>query len=48
MGKLRPLYNFPEGTKGWKRIVLRPADMYDVDTTDTTFEGRYKAEYYLS
>ncbi len=47
MGKLRPLYNFPEGTKGWKRIVLRPADMYDVDTTDTTFEGRYKAEYYL-
>ena len=47
MGKLRPLYNFPGGTDGWRRVVLRPAGMYDVDTTDTTFEGRYKAEYYL-
>ena len=47
MGKLRPLYNFPEGTDGWKRIVLKPADIYEVDTTDTTVGGRYIAEYYL-
>ena len=48
MGKLRPLYNFPEGTKGWKRIVLRPADMYDVDTTDTSYVMKFIIEHYLS
>ncbi len=36
-GLLGPRKDFPEGTNGWKKVVLKPADMYDIDTTDTSF-----------
>ena len=46
-GKLRPIYNFPEGTDGWEKVVLRPADIVEVDTTDTSYVMRRFIEDYL-
>jgi len=33
VGKLRPIHHFPDSTKGWERVVLKPTKFTVLDTS---------------